>query len=98
MKLQLSNGYYLRFEHLSRLLHYVVGKPEVFRFAQKELASVLGIDGSSSGIDLCGDKLYIEDRGREVREITSSPRVGVSGGRDRNWRFYIKGNKWVSRG
>jgi len=43
MKLQLSKGYYLRFEHLSYLLHCVVGKPGVSRFAQKELASVLGM-------------------------------------------------------
>lgn len=43
MKLQLSNGYYLRFEHLSRLLHYVAGKPEVSRFTQKDLASALGM-------------------------------------------------------
>ena len=43
MKLQLSNGYYLRFEHLSRLLHYVVGRPDVSRFTQKELASALGM-------------------------------------------------------
>ncbi len=26
MKLQLSNGYYLRFEHLSHLLHYVLSE------------------------------------------------------------------------
>ena len=43
MKFQLSNGYYLRFEHLSHLLHYVVGKPKVSRFLKKELSSVLGM-------------------------------------------------------
>ena len=43
MKLQLSNGYYLRFEHLSRLLHYVVSKPETSRFPKKELTSALGM-------------------------------------------------------
>lgn len=43
MKLQLSNGYYLRFDHLSRLLHYVVDKPDVSRFLQKELALTLGM-------------------------------------------------------
>ncbi|MBA7470349.1 hypothetical protein ES707_05633 [subsurface metagenome] len=43
MKLQLSNGYYLRFDHLSRLLHYVAGKPEVSRFSQKELYGALGM-------------------------------------------------------
>jgi hypothetical protein len=43
MKFQLSNGYYLRFDHLSRLLHYVAGKPKVSRFSQKELSRVLGM-------------------------------------------------------
>jgi len=43
MKLQLSNGYYLRFEHLSRLLHYVVSKPDISRFLKKELISALGM-------------------------------------------------------
>ena len=43
IKLQLSNGYYLRFEHLSRLLHYVVDRPDISRFTQKELASALGM-------------------------------------------------------
>lgn len=41
MKLQLSNGYYLRFDHLSHLLHYVVGKQEVSRFSHNKLSSVL---------------------------------------------------------
>jgi len=43
MKLQLSNGYYLRFDHLSHLLHYIVGKQEVHRFSQNELSSALGM-------------------------------------------------------
>ena len=43
MKLQLSNGYYLRFEHLSHLLHYVVSRLEASRFTRKELASALGM-------------------------------------------------------
>jgi len=43
MKFQLSNGYYLRFKHLSHLLHYVVGKPKVSRFLKKELSSALGM-------------------------------------------------------
>lgn len=43
MKLQLSNGYYLRFEHLSHLLHYVMSKPEISRFPPEELTSALGM-------------------------------------------------------
>lgn len=43
MKLQLSKGYYLRFEHLSRLLDYVASHPKISRFAQKKIASALGM-------------------------------------------------------
>ena len=43
LKLQLSNGYYLRFDHLSHLLHYVAGKLEVPRLTQKELSVLLGM-------------------------------------------------------
>jgi len=60
------------------------------------LCMALGIDGSLNGMDFWGDELYVEDRGEGVGEIVSSPRVGVSGGKDKNWRFYIKGNRWVS--
>jgi len=43
IKLQLSNGYYLRFEHLSHLLHYVMSKPDISRFPPEELTSALGM-------------------------------------------------------
>lgn len=35
------------------------------------------IDKSLNGIDMCGNVLFIEDRGENVRKINSSPRVGV---------------------
>ena len=30
-------------------------------------------------------------------QITSSPRIGISEGKELNWRFFIRGNKFVSR-
>jgi DNA-3-methyladenine glycosylase len=56
----------------------------------------LGITLKDNGLDLLGDKLYIEDRGHRIEEITWSPRIGISVGTDRHWRCYAKGHLSVS--
>jgi hypothetical protein len=43
IKLQLSNGYYLRFNHLSILLKYIVVSADNSRFTQKSLSNELGM-------------------------------------------------------
>ena len=62
----------------------------------------LKIDKTLNGIDLCGSELYIEDRGEVVGsdDIIQAKRIGVDYAgewKDRPWRFYIKGNKYVSK-
>jgi len=62
----------------------------------------LKIDKTVNGIDLCGSRLYIEDRGEAVSpdEIVPAKRIGVDYAgewKDRPWRFYIKGNRYVSK-
>jgi DNA-3-methyladenine glycosylase len=56
----------------------------------------LGITLKDNGLDLLGDKLYIEDRGHRIEEISWSPRIGISVGTDRHWRCYAKGHLSVS--
>lgn len=51
-----------------------------------------------SGIDLTGKKIFVEDHGFAAKKIANSPRIGIKEGRDKIWRFYISGNKFVSRG
>ena len=66
------------------------------------LAKALGIDKNLNAKDLLGDEIWIEDNGifYNEDEIVASPRVGVDYAEDHAllpWRFYIKGNKFVSK-
>jgi DNA-3-methyladenine glycosylase len=56
----------------------------------------LGITLKETGIDLVGDKLYIEDRGHRIEEVTWSPRIGISVGTEHHWRCYAQGHVCVS--
>lgn len=66
-----------------------------------KLCQAFGIDKSLNGADLTGNKIWIEDRGIKIKkkDIVQTKRIGVDyAGKCRNypWRFYIKGNKFVS--
>ena len=60
------------------------------------LARAMGITLSHNRADLCGNELFIADRGIAVAEITWSPRVGISVGTDRHWRCSVVGSHAVS--
>lgn len=53
------------------------------------LTCAFGITLRHNQVDLCGDRLYIEDRSRSVDAIDWSLRVGISVGTERRWRAYI---------
>ena len=62
------------------------------------LTKAFGIDKSLNGVDLtCSDELFLADDGCREYVVESSPRIGVSGGKKRKWRFYAVGNIYVSR-
>lgn len=64
------------------------------------LTMALGIQTKHDRIDLGGDAIWIEDRGREFPVIQSSPRIGVDYAGDcalLPWRFFIAGDPFVSR-
>jgi len=62
------------------------------------LTKALKIDKRLNGVDLTvSDELFIADDGYVVEAVERSPRIGVSGGTRRKWRFYIKDNPYVSR-
>ncbi|MDG6921659.1 MAG: DNA-3-methyladenine glycosylase [Nitrososphaerota archaeon] len=62
------------------------------------LTKALGIDDRFDGEDLVtSERLYLEYE-RKAREISTSTRVGVSAGRSNRWRFFERGNRFVSRG
>jgi len=67
-----------------------------------KLCQAFKIDKKLNNIDSIGNALWLEDRGIKIkpREIAAAKRIGVDyAGKYKNkpWRFYIKGNKFVSK-
>jgi DNA-3-methyladenine glycosylase len=60
------------------------------------LTRAMGIRLADNRADLCGTRLYLEDRGLEVGPIAWGPRVGISAGTDRPWRCHVAGHPAVS--
>lgn len=65
-------------------------------------AKALGIDRSFNAKDLNGNEIWIEDHliRYSDEEIAVSPRVGIAYAQEHAlllWRFFIKGNKYVSK-
>ena len=60
------------------------------------LTHAMGITLRDTGIDLLGDKLYIEDRGHRIRAVAWSTRIGINVGVERPWRCYAQGHDSVS--
>ena len=66
------------------------------------LARALGLNKSHNGTDLLGETIWIEDRDNPVPDdrIIASARVGMNFEgpyKTIPWRFYIRGNRYVSR-
>ncbi len=66
-----------------------------------KLCIAMGIDRNLDGADLLGEQVWLE-AGEPVRrsQIASGPRIGIDYAEewvDKPWRFWIKGNPFVSR-
>lgn len=64
-----------------------------------KLSMALQIDKSLYGEDLCGNKLYVE-KNQEKFTIIETTRIGIDyaeEAKDFPYRFYIDGNKYVSK-
>ena len=64
------------------------------------LSQALGITRLHNKIPLVENTVWIEDRNIQVENIVSTTRVGIDYAKeykDKPWRYYIKGNKWVSK-
>ncbi|WP_162051606.1 DNA-3-methyladenine glycosylase [Pontibacter pamirensis] len=66
------------------------------------LSIAMGINKKLYGADLTGNTIWLEDK--DIRfpseEIAAGPRIGIDyAGEDASlpWRFWVKGNKWVSK-
>jgi DNA-3-methyladenine glycosylase len=66
-----------------------------------KLCLAMGIDRTLDNADLTGNRVWIEDAAKlPSRLVASGPRIGIDyavGWVDKPWRFWIKGNSYVSR-
>lgn len=66
------------------------------------MSQAMGITTQLNKMSLTSNIIWIEERSDVIQKehIIASPRVGVSYAQEHAllpWRFYLKGNKWVSR-
>jgi len=62
------------------------------------LTEALGIDMRLNGEDMVSSKVLFIEEGTRPKRIGRSSRVGITVATDRQWRYFIEGNKFVSRG
>ena len=66
-----------------------------------KLCSALGITREQGGADLCKSEIFILDQPElSTSEIAVSPRINIDYAeeyRDKLWRYFVKGNKFVSK-
>jgi len=55
-----------------------------------------GLTREQNGLDLTGDRLYVEDRSVTVAHIKQTTRIGIKAGNDRPWRFVDADSQAVS--
>jgi len=61
------------------------------------LTIAMGIGQAQNGEDLCGRRLYIEDRGLpQPEEISWGTRIGITVGTEREWRAFVRSHPSVS--
>ena len=63
-----------------------------------KVCQALDINLSHSGLDLTGNKVYIISNTKlKKSEIGTSERIGITKSVELQWRFFIKGNPYLSR-
>lgn len=60
------------------------------------LCQALGITASDNGISLMGETIFL-NMGKKPQSIVTTSRIGISAGQDLPYRFYIAGNKYISK-
>jgi DNA-3-methyladenine glycosylase len=63
-----------------------------------KFCQAFGISREQNGTDLVGNTIYLVNGETIPRSrIGRSTRIGVTNGGEERWRFFVKGNEWVSR-
>jgi DNA-3-methyladenine glycosylase len=61
------------------------------------LTQALGIDPTLDGVPYAkGNALWLADDGFGAGKIGRSIRIGITRNADKPWRYFIRGNRWVS--
>jgi DNA-3-methyladenine glycosylase len=62
-----------------------------------KLCQALAIDFRLNGVDLTGDQLFVVEGERfPDTQVVQTTRIGIRSATDKPWRFYVKGNPFVS--
>ncbi len=89
--------------HQRRQLDLLKGKPTDYKLANGpgKLCQALGITGELNGYSLQSEALFIAESPAELAlppfEVVQTTRIGITRGIDFPWRYYVAGNKGVSR-
>ena len=62
-----------------------------------KLCEAFGIKRQENGTNLRGDKIFLIEGESPKSAIGTSTRIGITRGKEKKWRFFLKGNEWVSR-
>jgi DNA-3-methyladenine glycosylase len=64
-----------------------------------KLCQAMKIGRDDNGTDLCGERIWIEDRGLTAasQDIVATSRIGITRGKEKLWRFVVDGNSFLSR-
>ena len=60
------------------------------------LSRALGVTLRHNRLDLCGERLFVEDRGLPAGQVRWGPRIGITVGTTRPWRGCVAGCSAVS--
>ena len=63
-----------------------------------KLCEALGIARAQNGTGLLGNEIFLTE-GETIpkSQIVATTRIGIKNGTEKKWRFYVKGNPFVSR-
>lgn len=72
-------------------------RTEEFGNGPAKLTQAMGIDGRLNGEDLVRSRRLFIERGLRPGAIATSSRVGISRGRELEWRFFVEKSRFVSK-
>ena len=64
-----------------------------------KLCQAMKIGRKENGADLCGNGIWIKDRGFAAppRDIAATPRIGITQGKEHLWRYVVRESAFLSR-